>query len=54
LYSFDGYRIEFKNWWFNIRSSNTEPYLRLLVEATSKDLLEEKVLQISTIIKGFK
>jgi phosphomannomutase len=53
FYSFDGYRIEFKDWWFNIRPSNTEPYLRLLVEATTRDLLEEKVLQISNIIKGF-
>ena len=37
-YDFDGYRIEFENWWFNIRPSNTEPYLRLLVEADNKTL----------------
>jgi len=39
LYDFDGYRIEFKDWWFNIRASNTEPYLRLIVEANS-DFIE--------------
>src|SRR6056297_2180135 len=43
IYDFDGYRIEFNDWWFNIRPSNTEPYLRLVVEAENKDLLDEKV-----------
>ncbi len=40
---FDGYRVEFPQWWFNIRPSNTEPYLRFICEATSKELLDEKV-----------
>lgn len=40
---FDGYRVEFKDWWFNIRPSNTEPYLRFICEATSDDLLREKI-----------
>lgn len=42
FYDFDGYRIEFKDWWFNVRPSNTEPYLRFLAEARTADLLEEK------------
>ncbi len=46
IYDFDGYRIEFKDWWFNIRPSNTEPYLRLLVEANSKFLLKDKLTLI--------
>lgn len=50
---FDGYRLEFKEWWFNVRPSNTEPYLRLIVEATSKPLLDEKVSQIKKIIQKF-
>jgi phosphomannomutase len=49
LYDFDGYRIEFKSWWFNVRMSNTEPYLRLVVEADSRDLLEEKLSEIKNI-----
>ena len=43
LMDFDGYRVEFPDWWFNIRPSNTEPYLRFICEATSDALLEEKV-----------
>ena len=43
IYDFDGYRIEFADWWFNIRPSNTEPYLRFIAEAQTKQLLDEKV-----------
>ena len=48
---FDGYRVEFKDWWFNIRPSNTEPYLRFLCEAKSKALLEEKIAATENIIR---
>ena len=47
---FDGYRVEFPHWWFNIRPSNTEPYLRFLCEATSKELLDEKVAKVKEIL----
>ncbi len=47
---FDGYRVEFPDWWFNIRPSNTEPYLRFLCEATSKELLDEKVARVREIL----
>ena len=47
---FDGYRVEFPDWWFNIRPSNTEPYLRFLCEATSKELLDEKVAKVRQIL----
>jgi phosphomannomutase len=53
ILDFDGYRLEYKDWWFNIRPSNTEPYLRLLVEATSQEILQEKVKTIESIIKSF-
>jgi len=52
-YDFDGYRIEFTDWWFNVRSSNTEPYLRLVVEAESGKLLNQKVKLLQSIIKRF-
>jgi len=52
-YDFDGFRVEFPQWWFNIRPSNTEPYLRFICEATSIDLLEEKVAQAREVIKNF-
>ena len=47
---FDGYRVEFPQWWFNIRPSNTEPYLRFLCEATTKELLDEKVSMVRKIL----
>ncbi|MCM1502417.1 MAG: phosphomannomutase/phosphoglucomutase [Bacteroidales bacterium] len=47
---FDGYRVEFPQWWFNIRPSNTEPYLRFICEATSKELLDEKVGKVREIL----
>lgn len=47
---FDGYRVEFPTWWFNIRPSNTEPYLRFICEAESKDLLDSKVSKVEEII----
>ena len=53
FYDFDGYRVEFPDWWFNIRPSNTEPYLRFICEASSIELLEDKVAQAREIIEGF-
>lgn len=51
---FDGYRVEFPDWWFNIRPSNTEPYLRFICEATSQALLAEKVEKTKELlIKDF-
>ena len=47
---FDGYRVEFPEWWFNIRPSNTEPYLRFICEAVSDDLLSEKVADVRRIL----
>jgi phosphomannomutase len=37
----DGIRLEFDGWWFNVRPSNTEPLLRLNLEAKSKKKMEE-------------
>ena len=48
---FDGYRVEFPDWWFNIRPSNTEPYLRFICEAISTELLEDKVNQTKELLK---
>ena len=48
---FDGYRVEFPQWWFNIRPSNTEPYLRFICEATSEELLKAKVDEVRNILK---
>ena len=53
VYDFDGYRIEFEDWWFNVRPSNTEPYLRFIAEATHRALLEEKVNKAKAILAQF-
>jgi len=48
----DGLRVDFKDWWFNVRPSNTENLLRLVVEAKTKELMKEKVKEIGKIIKS--
>lgn len=54
FFDFDGYRIEYSEWWFNIRPSNTEPYLRLIAEAKNPELLKEKLKEIKDIIGQYK
>ena len=48
----DGVTVEFDDWWFNVRPSNTEPYLRLNVEANTKELMEEKRDLVLGIIRS--
>jgi len=38
----DGVTIDYGDWWFNVRPSNTEPLLRLNVEAKTRPLVEQK------------
>ncbi|MFA6758441.1 MAG: hypothetical protein WCR61_03845, partial [Bacteroidales bacterium] len=52
-FDFDGYRVEFKEWWFNIRPSNTEPYLRFIAEASSKELLQNRVSKVKELLQQF-
>ncbi len=46
----DGVRIEYTDWWFNIRKSNTEPLVRLNLEAVSHELMMEKFHEAEKII----
>jgi phosphomannomutase len=46
----DGITIEYDDYWFNVRASNTEPYLRLNLEAKTKDLLEAKRKELYQIL----
>ena len=50
-YDFDGYRIEFTDWWLNVRKSNTEPYLRLLVEANTTAQMERHLKALRCLIE---
>ncbi len=48
----DGISIEYPDWWFNVRPSNTEPVLRLNLEANTKELMEEKRDEVLAIIRS--
>ena len=48
---FDGFRLEFEDWWFNIRPSNTEPYLRFICEAQSEEKLARKVSEAQKLLE---
>ncbi len=48
----DGLTISGDAWWFNVRPSNTEPLLRLNVEAEDEELLERKVAEVLSVIRG--
>lgn len=48
----DGYKAEFDDWWFNVRPSNTEPLIRLNLEAKTKQMMEEKVEELLKEIRS--
>lgn len=48
----DGLSLDFPHWRFNLRASNTQPLLRLNIEAKTKRLVEEKVEELKKIIGG--
>jgi phosphomannomutase len=48
----DGISIDFDDWHFNVRPSNTEPLLRLNLEATSQELMEQKRDEVLGLIRS--
>jgi phosphomannomutase len=48
----DGVTIQYKNWWCNIRPSNTEPLLRLNIEADDATLLEKQRDELLALIRS--
>jgi phosphomannomutase len=46
----DGVRLEFDDWWFNLRASNTEPLLRLNLEAKDEGMMKEKIEEMSNML----
>jgi phosphomannomutase len=50
-YTLDGFSAEFPDWHFNVRGSNTEPMLRLNLEALTPALMEQKRDEVLSIIK---
>jgi phosphomannomutase len=50
----DGLTVTYPDWWFNLRASNTEPLVRLNIEADNEALLEAKQSEVLAVITGEK
>jgi phosphomannomutase len=48
----DGVTIQFSDWWFNLRPSNTQPLLRLNVEADDQEILNHKTEEVLGLIRS--
>jgi phosphomannomutase len=51
MFELDGLSVEFDDWWFNVRASNTEPFVRLNLEARSQELLRGRQEELLKIIR---
>jgi phosphomannomutase len=52
LSELDGLTVEYKDWWFNLRASNTEPLVRLNLEARSREIMERKKEELRKILSS--
>ena len=52
VYQLDGVSVEYPDWHFNVRPSNTEPLLRLNLEGTTPELMERKRDEVLGYIRG--
>ncbi|MDH4222556.1 MAG: phosphomannomutase/phosphoglucomutase [candidate division Zixibacteria bacterium] len=48
----DGLTVEYPDWWFNLRPSNTEPLIRLNLEANTEKLRDQKKSEVLKIIRS--
>lgn len=48
----DGLKVDYPDWWFNVRPSNTEPLLRLNLEASTPEMMKEKKTELLALIRG--
>lgn len=46
----DGVTVTFTDWWVNVRPSNTEPFLRMCLEADTKQLMEQKKAELIALL----
>ena len=51
-YTLDGISVEYPDWHFNVRASNTEPLLRLNLEATTPEMMEQKRDEVLAFIRA--
>ncbi len=52
MFELDGISVEYADWWFNVRASNTEPLLRLIVEAKDPATMAAKRDELLALIRG--
>lgn len=52
IHYLDGITVEFDDWWFNCRKSNTEPLLRLNLEANSPQMMEKARQEVEAVIRS--
>ena len=52
VYHLDGVSVEFDDWHFNVRASNTEPLLRLNLEGTTPEIMERRRDEVLEIIRS--
>ena len=48
----DGITVDYGDWWFNVRPSNTEPLLRMNLEAKTRELMEQKRDEVLAFIRS--
>ncbi|MBT3749052.1 MAG: phosphomannomutase/phosphoglucomutase, partial [Bacteroidetes bacterium] len=53
IMDFDGYRLDYKDYWLNIRPSNTEPYLRFIAEARTQEKLDDLIRKVEEILRPY-
>lgn len=51
-FELDGLSVEYPDWWFNVRCSNTEPLVRLNLEAKSKEQLAQRTTELLSLIRA--
>ncbi|MCC7031759.1 MAG: phosphomannomutase/phosphoglucomutase [Acidobacteria bacterium] len=52
VYELDGISVEFDDWHFNVRASNTEPLLRLNLEGATPEIMEQRRDEVLAVIRG--
>lgn len=52
VYMLDGVSVKYSDWWFNVRKSNTEPFIRLNLEAKTQALMNDAKDKVLSVIHG--
>ncbi len=52
VYKLDGLSVEYPDWWFNVRASNTEPLIRLNLEARDEATMAARRDEVLALIRG--